>query len=77
MQPPPATSVRTDFVCTRDRMRVFVAATDLTDAAIDCQEGRQVVFVDPDVSRGLALTSAAEDVVPALLASDTYAALAR
>ena len=29
-------------------MQVFVAATDLTDADIDCREGRQIVFVDPD-----------------------------
>ena len=33
---------------TWDRMQVFVAATDLTDADIDCGEGRQIVFVDPD-----------------------------
>ena len=37
---------------TWDRMQVFVAATDLTDADIDCHEGRQIVFVDPAVARG-------------------------
>ena len=27
--------------------------TDLTDADIDCREGRQIVFVDPEAARGL------------------------
>ena len=36
---------------TWDRMQVFVAATDLTDADIDCHEGRQIVFVDPACPR--------------------------
>ena len=61
---------------TWDRMQVFVAATDLTDADIDCQEGRQIVFVEPDVARGLDLTSAAADVVPAFLDSAAYASMA-
>ena len=61
---------------TWDRMQVFVAATDLTDADIDCHEGRQIVFVEPEVARGLDLNSAAADVVPAFLASDAYRALA-
>lgn len=61
---------------TWDRMQVFVAATDLTDADIDCREGRRIVFVEPDLARGLDLTAAATDIVPALLAGDTYAALA-
>ena len=61
---------------TWDRMQVFVAATDLTDADIDCREGRQIVFVDPEVARGLDLTSAATDIVPAFLDSDLYATMA-
>ena len=61
---------------TWDRMQVFVAATDLTDADIDCQEGRQIVFVEPDVARGLDLTSAAADIVPVFLASEAYATMA-
>jgi ADP-ribose pyrophosphatase YjhB (NUDIX family) len=60
---------------TWDRMQVFVAATDLTDADIDCREGRQIVFVEPDVARGLDLTSAAADVVPAFLDSPLYASM--
>ena len=57
-------------------MQVFVAATDLTDADIDCHEGRQIVFVEPDVARGLDLTSAAADIVPAFLDSPAYASMA-
>jgi 8-oxo-dGTP pyrophosphatase MutT (NUDIX family) len=60
-----------------DRMQVFTASTDLTDADIDCREGRQIVFVDPDVARGLDLSAAAVDIVPALLDSDTYARICR
>ena len=60
---------------TWDRMQVFVAATDLTDVDIDCREGRQIVFVDPEVARGLDLTAGATDIVPALLDSPTYARL--
>ncbi len=61
---------------TWDVMQVFAAATDLTDADIECREGRQIVFVDPDVARGLDLSSAAADIVPAFLASDAYATMA-
>ena len=59
-----------------DVMQVFVASTDLTDADIDCREGRQIVFVDPAVARGLDLSSAATDIVPAFLDSDLYASMA-
>jgi 8-oxo-dGTP pyrophosphatase MutT (NUDIX family) len=62
---------------TWDRMRVYVAATDLTDADIDCREGRQMVFVDPEVARGLDLTAGARDIVPAFLDSPVYIALTR
>jgi 8-oxo-dGTP pyrophosphatase MutT (NUDIX family) len=61
---------------TWDLMQVFVAATDLTDADIDCREGRQIVFVDPCVARGLDLSSAATDIVPAFLDSPLYATMA-
>ena len=60
---------------TWDRMQAFVAATDLTDADIECHEGRQIVFVDPDLARGLDLTAGATDIVPAFLDSPTYARL--
>ena len=60
---------------TWDRMQVFVAATVLSDADIDCREGRRIVFVDPEVARGLDLTAAAVDIVPAFLDSPTYTRL--
>jgi 8-oxo-dGTP pyrophosphatase MutT (NUDIX family) len=61
---------------TWDRMRAYVAATDLTDADIDCREGRQIVFVDPAVARELPLSKGASDIVPAFLRSDLYASMA-
>jgi 8-oxo-dGTP pyrophosphatase MutT (NUDIX family) len=61
---------------TWDVMQVFVAATDLSDADIDCREGRQIVFVDPELARGLDLSAAAIDIVPAFLDSDLYATMA-
>jgi 8-oxo-dGTP pyrophosphatase MutT (NUDIX family) len=60
---------------TFDRMQVFVAATDLTDDDIECHEGRRIVFVDPAEARGLDLSSAAADIVPAFLDSATYASM--
>jgi hypothetical protein len=57
-------------------MWVYAAACDLTDADIDCREGRQIVFVDPEVARGLPLTKGAEAIVPAFLRSDGYASMA-
>lgn len=57
---------------TWDRMQVFTAATKLGDDDIDCREGRRIVFVEPDVARALDLSSAAADIVPAFLDSDTY-----
>ncbi len=60
---------------TWDRNQVFAAATVLTDADIDCREGRRIVFVEPDVARGLDLTSAASDIVPAFLGSPTHTRL--
>ncbi|QZY30826.1 NUDIX hydrolase [Nocardioides coralli] len=58
-----------------DRMRVFAAAADLTDADIDCREGRQIVFVDPAAVATLDLTAAGSVVLPAFLRSGLYAAL--
>ncbi|MEO5662540.1 MAG: NUDIX hydrolase [Nocardioides sp.] len=57
---------------TWDRMRVFVAATDLTDADIECHEGRQIVFVDPTTIPELELSAGASVIVPAFLASTRH-----
>jgi 8-oxo-dGTP diphosphatase len=55
-----------------DRMQVFVARTDVSDADIVVGEGRQIVFVEPAVARGLDLTAAASMIVPEFLDSDVY-----
>jgi len=64
-----------DHTGTDDELAVFVMRTELTDNDIDCQEGRQIVFVDPEVVLELDLTAAARIVLPPFLDSDTYAAL--
>jgi len=58
-----------------DRMQVFAAHTTLTDADIVCHEGRRIVFVEPDVARGLDLTAAASRIVPEFLDSELYRTL--
>ncbi len=60
-----------------DRMQVFVARTEVTDADIVVGEGRQIVFVEPLVARGLDLTAAASMIVPEFLDSETYRRLCR
>ena len=59
-----------------DRMQVFVAATTLTDADIECHEGLRIVFISPDEALGLDLSAAAAIILPAFLASTHYQDLA-
>jgi 8-oxo-dGTP pyrophosphatase MutT (NUDIX family) len=56
-----------------DRVHVFVGRVDLTDADIECHEGRQIVFVDPERARRLDLSMTGVIAVPAFLDSDLYA----
>jgi 8-oxo-dGTP pyrophosphatase MutT (NUDIX family) len=58
-----------------DRMHIFAAATDLTDAEIVCGEGRQIVFVEPTAARALDLTASASIAVPGFLDSSLYASM--
>lgn len=58
-----------------DRMHVYAASTELTDADIVCGEGRQIVFVEPAAARSLDLTASASIVVPAFLDSPLYASM--
>jgi 8-oxo-dGTP pyrophosphatase MutT (NUDIX family) len=60
-----------------DRVHLYVARVDLTDADIDCHEGRQIVFVDPDLARHLDLTMTGVLAVPAFLGSEAYRRLTR
>lgn len=57
---------------TWDLLTLYAARCALTDADIECGEGRQMVFVDPERARVLPLTSAAADIVPLFLDSDLY-----
>jgi 8-oxo-dGTP diphosphatase len=61
---------------TLDEFRLFVLRTDLTDADIDCREGRRIVFVDPARALELDLTAAARVALPAFLGSERYARMA-
>jgi 8-oxo-dGTP diphosphatase len=58
-----------------DRMYVFAAAVDLTDADIVCREGRRIVFVEPAAARALDLTASASISVPGFLDSPLYASM--
>lgn len=61
----------------RDLCTLYAAGTDLADDGVECHEGRQMVFVDPERARTLDLTGGASLILPAFLGSDTYARLAR
>ena len=58
-----------------DRVHVFVGRVDLTDADIECHEGRQIVFVDPERARHLDLSMTGVLALPAFLDSDLYSRL--
>jgi 8-oxo-dGTP pyrophosphatase MutT (NUDIX family) len=66
----------TEAYGTVDRMAVYVARVDLSDADVVCHEGRRIVFVDPAVVRHLPLTKAAAAIMPELLGSELYSSLA-
>lgn len=51
---------------------LYAAGTALTDDDIVCGEGRQMVFVAPDVARGLDLATYCVPVLPEFLDSDLY-----
>jgi 8-oxo-dGTP diphosphatase len=52
-----------------DTFRVYVASTELTDTDVQCHEGRQIVFVDPDAARRLELSDPAARILPTFLDS--------
>ncbi|MBE7323109.1 NUDIX hydrolase [Nocardioides sp. Y6] len=54
---------------TWDRMEVFAADVDLSDADVECREGRRIVFVDEREALELPLTRAAAQILPAHLAT--------
>ena len=58
-----------------DRFALYAARADLTDADVECHEGRQMVFVAPEEARGLDLTQSAHLALPLFLDSDLYEGL--
>lgn len=62
---------------TLDTTQIWIAPTGLADDDIVVGEGRQIVFVAPEIARGLDLTTSAAQVVPSLLDSCEYELLAR
>jgi 8-oxo-dGTP pyrophosphatase MutT (NUDIX family) len=55
-----------------DEFQLFVMRTDLTDDEIVCNEGRQIVFVDPGRVTELDLTAAARIALGEFLRSETF-----
>ena len=60
---------------TAARYQFWVAPVDWTDDDIVVGEGRQIVFVDPELIQGLDLWASAAHFVPRFLASSAYSSL--
>lgn len=61
-----------DLPCTfhgQDHVELFSARMSLTDAAVECNEGRQMIFVDPGTIAGLDLTDMTRALFPTVLSS--------
>ncbi len=52
-----------------DHIEVFTARMPLTDADVDCHEGRQIVFVEPSAIANLDLTDATRALFQTVLSS--------
>lgn len=68
-------TVHHDHTDSDDEFQLFVMRTDLTDDDIECNEGRQIVFVAPDAVPGLDLTAAARIALRPFLRSETYSTM--
>ena len=53
----------------QDHVELFTARTSLTDADVECHEGRQIVFVDPGAVADLDLTESTRALFQRVLAS--------
>ncbi|MFE6649842.1 NUDIX domain-containing protein [Nocardioides sp. NPDC057772] len=60
---------------TDDKIHLYAAGVDLTDADIVCHEGRQIVFVDPAKAPDLDLSDSARIGLARFLGSPQHAAL--
>jgi 8-oxo-dGTP diphosphatase len=59
-----------DLPCTvhgRDLVDLFTARTSVTDGAVICGEGRQIVFVEPSAISTLDLTDTSRTLLPLVL----------
>jgi 8-oxo-dGTP pyrophosphatase MutT (NUDIX family) len=65
--------VHHDHTDSDDEFALYVLRTDLTDDDVECNEGRQIVFVDPDRVADLDLTAAARIALLPFLESEQYA----
>jgi hypothetical protein len=52
-----------------DRVELFTVLLDVTDADVDCREGRRIVFVDPRAVPGLDLTDMTRALVGTVLSA--------
>ena len=57
----------------RDLVDLFTARTSVTDAAVVCGEGRQIVFVEPSTISTLDLTDTTRILLPLVLDGDAPA----
>jgi len=55
-----------------DEFQLWAMGTDLGDGDIECHEGRQICFVDPDELGSLELTASATVALRGFLDSDHY-----
>ena len=55
----------------QDHVELFTARLPLTDADVDCREGRQMVFVEPSAIADLDLTDMTRALLPTVLSSQT------
>lgn len=53
----------------QDHIELFTARTSLTDADVDCREGRQIVFVEPSAIANLDLTDATRALFQTVLSA--------
>lgn len=54
-----------------DHVELFTARMPLSDADIDCREGRQIIFVNPDAVADLDLTEMSRALLPKVLSART------
>jgi 8-oxo-dGTP pyrophosphatase MutT (NUDIX family) len=54
----------------KDRVDLFTARMPLTDTDVECHEGRQIIFADPEAVSDLDLTDMTRALLQTVLSSD-------